>query len=83
MCNTNAMGPSMVSAAKVIDNECSTFSIPVVEVVETLLCRKSYDILSLSQMIISTMSTSETLHENEDVEKLTCQKWGHLHKKTI
>ena len=60
----NTMGPRMVSAAKVIGDDYSTFPVPAEEFVEPGLCGTSYDIASLSQRLISTINISDTPHEH-------------------
>ena len=59
----------MVSEAKLIDNEYSRFTMPVVEFFEPGLCGTIYDIESLSQRLISTINTSDTFNDYAQTEK--------------
>ena len=59
----------MVSEAKLIDNEYSRFTMPVVEFFESGLCGTIYDIESPSQRLISTINTSDTFNDYAQTEK--------------
>lgn len=64
------MGPRMVSVAKGIDNECSKFTIPTLEFFDAGLCGTIYELVSLSQRMISTINASSNLHDHAEVDKI-------------
>ena len=59
----NATRPRMVSAENSIEDNYYIFPMPAEELVEPGLCGTSYDIASLSQRLISTLSITDTPHE--------------------
>ena len=45
----------------------------VVEFVEPGLCGTMYDVTSLSQRLISTINTSDKIHDHAEIEKFDAQ----------
>ena len=43
---------------------------PVVELVDPVMCRTIYNVASLSQRLMSTINTSYNLHDHAEVNKI-------------
>ena len=81
VCVVDAMGPTMVSVAKVIDNEHSTLNMPSVEFAELGLCGTVYYVESLSQKRTSMTNATDNLHDHAEIYNVDVPTMKHFASK--